>query len=217
MAPSSRFAASSKPNVAYLEPNLSALLKKQTTLPSLAYAGIPYQVFGASPGALAVTIPWSRSAMTRSDSGISAIFASTSLSPSAADLADFRSRARSFIAARSSAVNPPDPLPAVAVFFAGLRAVFFADFRSAICQAPPCAECVTERGVVADVHDAQGIRGSRPALLGRSSGAGLVAVLLVVPVALVLARTVRVAAPGGGPDRRRRLDRRRHLVERGDD
>jgi len=36
MAPWSRFAASSKPNVAYLELNFPALLKKQTTLPSLA-------------------------------------------------------------------------------------------------------------------------------------------------------------------------------------
>src|SRR6266498_5280522 len=63
MAPSSRFAASSKPNVAYLDLNLSALLKKQTTLPSLAYAGIPYQVFGSRPGALALMRAWSRSAM----------------------------------------------------------------------------------------------------------------------------------------------------------
>src|SRR5512132_3327740 len=60
MLPSSRFAASSKPNVAYLEPNFSALLKKQTTLPSLAYAGIPYQVFGERPGALALTRAWIR-------------------------------------------------------------------------------------------------------------------------------------------------------------
>jgi len=44
MAPSSRFAASSKPIVAYLDLNLTAGLKKQTTLPSLAYAGVPYQV-----------------------------------------------------------------------------------------------------------------------------------------------------------------------------
>ena len=36
MAPSSRFASSLKPNVAYLDLNLSALWKKQTTLPSLA-------------------------------------------------------------------------------------------------------------------------------------------------------------------------------------
>ena len=43
MAPSSRFASCWKPNVAYLVLNFSALWKKQTTLPSLAYAGIPYQ------------------------------------------------------------------------------------------------------------------------------------------------------------------------------
>ena len=36
IAPSSRFAASSKPNVAYLDLNLSAALKKQTSLPSFA-------------------------------------------------------------------------------------------------------------------------------------------------------------------------------------
>src|SRR5262249_28343842 len=54
MAPSSRFASSLKPNVAYLVLNLCALWKKQTTLPSLAYAGIPYQVFGERAGALAL-------------------------------------------------------------------------------------------------------------------------------------------------------------------
>jgi DNA-binding CsgD family transcriptional regulator len=41
MAPSSRFAVSLKPNVAYLVLNFCAGWKKQTTLPSLAYAGIP--------------------------------------------------------------------------------------------------------------------------------------------------------------------------------
>ena len=35
-----------KPNVAYLVLNLCALWKKQPTLLSLAYAGIPYQVLG---------------------------------------------------------------------------------------------------------------------------------------------------------------------------
>jgi RibD C-terminal domain len=45
-APSSRFAASLKPNVAYLVLNFFELWKKQTTLPSLAYAGIPYQRIG---------------------------------------------------------------------------------------------------------------------------------------------------------------------------
>ncbi len=46
MAPSSRFAMSLKPNVAYRELNFDTGVKKQTTLPSLAYAGVPYQVFG---------------------------------------------------------------------------------------------------------------------------------------------------------------------------
>ena len=41
MAPSSRFALSLKPNVAYLVLNFCALWKKQMTLPSLAYAGHP--------------------------------------------------------------------------------------------------------------------------------------------------------------------------------
>src|SRR6202048_3184395 len=115
MWPSSRFALSLKPSVAYLVLNFCALWKKQTTLPSLAYAGIPYQVFGERAGALALMIPCSRSPMARSGSGISAIFASTSLSPSAVFLfaraSAFNSLARSFIAACSSSVNPWDVLP----------------------------------------------------------------------------------------------------------
>src|SRR5690349_24688150 len=71
-APSSRFALSLKPKVAYLVLNLAALWKKQSTLPSLAYAGIPYQVLGEREGALALMIAWSRSAIARSDSCISA-------------------------------------------------------------------------------------------------------------------------------------------------
>src|SRR4051812_3789774 len=55
-APSSRFAVSLKPKVAYLVLNFCALWKKQTTLPSFAYAGIPYQVFGERFGAFALTI-----------------------------------------------------------------------------------------------------------------------------------------------------------------
>src|SRR5437764_718518 len=82
-APSSRFAASLKPNVAYLVLNFCALWKKQTTLPSLAYAGIPYQSCGERAGALALMMAWSRLPMARSRSGIAAIFASTALSPSA--------------------------------------------------------------------------------------------------------------------------------------
>src|SRR6202171_2539993 len=96
MVPSSRGAASLKPNVAYLVLNFCAGWKKQTVLPSLPYAGIPYQSFGERAGALALMIAWSRLAMARSGSGISAIFASTALSPSALPAAAFSSLARSF-------------------------------------------------------------------------------------------------------------------------
>src|SRR5205085_7227058 len=54
MWPSSRVAWSLKPSVAYLVLNFCAAWKKQTTLPSLAYAGIPYQSFGERAGALAL-------------------------------------------------------------------------------------------------------------------------------------------------------------------
>src|SRR4030095_13663590 len=63
--------------------------------------------------------------------GISAIFASTSLSPSALFLAAFSSRARSFIAARSSAVNRVD-FSLVAVV--RLVPLFFWGFLSAIAK-----------------------------------------------------------------------------------
>ena len=88
-------------------------------MPSLAYAGIPYQVFGASSGALAVMIAWSRSAIARSGPLISATFASSVLSPSALRASAFSSWARSFIAARSSALNPADLL-FVAGFFSAI-------------------------------------------------------------------------------------------------
>ena len=67
--------------------------------------------------------------MARSGSGISAIFASTSLSPSAlflfARASAFSSLARSFIAARSSAVNPLDYLLVAAVLLADSCVTFF--------------------------------------------------------------------------------------------
>src|SRR5438874_1076726 len=116
MAPSSRFAASLKPSVAYLVLNFCAGWKKQTTSPSLAYAGIPYQVLGERAGALVLMIAWSRLAMARSGSAISAILASTSLSPSARSAraprraSAFHSWTCSFIAACSSSVNPLDSL-----------------------------------------------------------------------------------------------------------
>src|SRR5437870_5438407 len=127
MAPSSRFAWSLKPSVAYLVLNFCALWKKQTTLPSLAYAGIPYQVLSERAGALALMMAWSRSAMERSAFGISAIFASTSLSPSAffgrgpRRASAFSSWTRSFIAARSSSVNPLTALPVTVAFLADFR------------------------------------------------------------------------------------------------
>src|SRR5712664_2286645 len=103
MLPSSRFALSLKPNVAYLVLNFAAAWKWHTTLSSLAYAGIPYQSLGERFGALSLMIVWSRLAMVRSGSRISAIFASTALSPS--PLPAFISWTRSLIAPRSSSVN----------------------------------------------------------------------------------------------------------------
>src|SRR6516165_636575 len=134
MAPSSRCAGSLKPSVAYLVLNFCAGWKKQTTLPSFAYAGIPYHVFGERSGTLAMMMAWSRSAIPRSGSVISAIFASRSLSPSALfaprprRAAAFRSWAWSFIAARSSAVNPGDVLLFAVVLLADFCVSFIGRF-----------------------------------------------------------------------------------------
>src|SRR3989454_2597981 len=133
-APSSRFALSLKPNVAYLVLNLCAGWKKQTTLPSLAYAGILYQSFGERAGALALMIAWSRSPMARSGAGISPIFASTALSPSALPARGpaFSSWTRSLIAARSSSMNPSNFLPVTVVPLAAFCVPFFGGFLSAM-------------------------------------------------------------------------------------
>src|SRR5712691_2411813 len=69
MEPSSSLALSLKPKIAYRSLNFPALRKKQTTLPSLAYAGIPYQVFGERSGAVALMSSWSRLAMSPQDRG----------------------------------------------------------------------------------------------------------------------------------------------------
>ena len=123
-----------KPNVAYLALNFSAAWKKQTTLPSLAYAGIPYQVFGHRSGAAAVTIAWSRLAIARSDPFIAAIAASRTRSPSAlflfARASAFSSFARSLIAAFSSSEKPPDVLSFAVVPLAGFFASFIAGLLS---------------------------------------------------------------------------------------
>src|SRR5712692_6762836 len=126
MAPSSRFALSLKPSVAYLVLNFCAVWKWQTTLPSLAYAGIPYQSLGERAGALALMITWSRLPMVRSGSGISAIFASTA--PSQSALSAFSSWMRSFIAPSSSSVNPFDFL-LVAVVLSADFCAGFVEFR----------------------------------------------------------------------------------------
>src|SRR5438874_464734 len=131
MLPSSRFALSLKPNVAYLVLNFAAAWKWQTTLPSLAYAGIPYQSLGVRAGALALMIAWSRSPRARSGAGIAAIFASTALSPSALSArgprraAAFFSWRYSFIAIRSSSVKPLNDLPR-SPFFAAFLVVLLA-------------------------------------------------------------------------------------------
>src|SRR5436309_7565188 len=132
MAPSSRFALSLKPSVAYLVLNFCAAWKKQTTLPSLAYAGIPYQSLGERTGALSLMIPWSRLPMVRSGSRIPAIFASTAPSPSA--LSPLSSWMRSLIAPCSSSVNPLNFPPTAAVplvdFCVPFRAGFMKLFSS---------------------------------------------------------------------------------------
>src|SRR3984893_16875689 len=150
-SPSSRFASCWKPNVAYLDLNFCPLWKKQTTLPSLAYAGIPYQVFGERIGALALMTPWSRLAMPRSGSGISAIFASTSLSPSASpESARRRSWRVSSISARSSSESKLDTLAPV------LRADFFLSLMAV----PPV--CKTSHLDAPDARDRRRGPGSNP-------------------------------------------------------
>src|SRR6266542_5044593 len=83
-------------------------------------------------------IAWSRLAVARSGPFISAIFASTALSPSALSAprraAAFSSCARSFIATRSSSVNPLDVLPIAVVLLADFCVPFFAGFLSAIAK-----------------------------------------------------------------------------------
>src|SRR5947199_10238273 len=129
MEPSSRFALSLKPSVAYLVLNFCAAWKKQPTLPcwpAVAYAGIPYQSLGERAGAVSLMIAWSRLAMVRSGSGISAIFASTALSPSA--LSPLSSWMRSLIAPCSSSVNPLNFLLVAVVLLADFCVPFCAGF-----------------------------------------------------------------------------------------
>src|SRR6267154_4900845 len=84
---------------------------------------MPYQSRGERAGAMSLMMAWSRLAMTRSRSGISAIFARTSLSPSG--LPAFSSRTRSFIAPSSWSVNLAD-------FFVSFTAGFLLAMVSAL-------------------------------------------------------------------------------------
>jgi hypothetical protein len=79
-------------------------LEEADDLAVVGIPGIPYQVFGERAGALAFTTAWILLAMARSGSCISAIFASTSASPSASPERCL-SRTSSLIAAFSSSVN----------------------------------------------------------------------------------------------------------------
>src|SRR5437879_6236210 len=80
----------------------------------------------------------SRLPMARSGPGISAIFASTALSPSALSArgprraAAFSSWTRSFIATRSSSVNPLNVLPVAVLLLADFCVAFVPGFLSAI-------------------------------------------------------------------------------------
>src|ERR1700674_4748525 len=104
--------------------------------PSLAYAGIPYQVFGASAGAAALIREWTFLAMARSGACIFAIAASSSVSPSALAASALSSRARSRIAAFSSSVNPLEVLAFALVRSADSCVVLVAAFVGAMVRAP---------------------------------------------------------------------------------
>src|ERR1035437_9551038 len=136
MAPSSSFALSLKPSIWYLALNFPAFWKKQMTSPPLAYAGIPYQVFGARTGAAALIRAWSLLAMARSGSCIFAIAASASASPSDLAASAFISRTRSRIAAFSSALKPWEALVFVLARFAGVGLALAAGFVGAMVRAP---------------------------------------------------------------------------------
>src|ERR1700730_660548 len=106
------------------------------TLPSLAYAGIPYHVFGVRAGAAAVISAWTFLAMARSGSCIRAIAASSSVLPSALAASALSSRTRSRAAAFSSALNPLDAAALALVRFAGFCGLLVAALVGAMLRAP---------------------------------------------------------------------------------
>ena len=138
---------------------LPALRKKQTTLPSLAYAGIPYRSSARGPVRWLLTISWSRSPMERSCADIAASEARTALSL----LGRLRSRARAFIAAFSSFVNPLDfwfflrVLLLVVVLTCSFRS--FDDLREAVEPSQPGADALEGVGTCAPADTADLLRG----------------------------------------------------------
>jgi hypothetical protein len=98
--------------------------------------------------------------MARSGPGISAIFASTSLSPSALRAAAFSSWTRSFIAARSSSVNFLDVLPIAVVLLAAFCVAFAPGFLSAIVFADLLRAALSRDPDVADRSPASYFSGS---------------------------------------------------------
>ena len=135
MVPSSRFAVVVEAECRVPRLELLRGLEEADDLAVLGIRGHPVPELRREVGALALMMAWSRSAMARSDSGISAIFASTSLSSSAlAARAAARGRLQllgallhrvSFLV-----VNPSDVL-SVAV-------VLLADFCVSFMAVPPC-------------------------------------------------------------------------------
>ena len=95
-------------------------------------------------------IAWSRVAMARSVPFISATFSYRAFSPSALAASAFSSLARSFIAARSSAVNPlVEPVRFVVARFAVLFSAIMSTSSDQLLDADQVARGIAE-GAVAD-------------------------------------------------------------------
>src|SRR3981081_4411419 len=102
----------------------------------MAYAGIPYHVFGVRAGAAAVISAWTFLAMARSGSCILAIAASSSVFPSALAASALSSRTRSRAAAFSSGLNPLDAVSFALVRFADFCVLLVAAFVGPMVPAP---------------------------------------------------------------------------------
>src|ERR1700730_7470182 len=147
------------------------------TLPSFAYAGIPYHVFGVRAGAAAVISAWTFLAMPRSGSCILAIAASSSVFPSALAASALSSRTRSRAAAFSSALNPVDAVGFALVRFARFCVLLVAVLVGAIRRAP--VRELTPSGDVLAMLSVKAFR--RPRRLGLAK-LGILFALLLGPI-----------------------------------